>query len=64
MYNLVDLPRAERQKDAVNAMHVYKEATEAIMFINNKLQKEKNGKQNKTEAPESVIPVNRPRPRS
>ena len=31
--NLVDLPRAVRQKD-VNTMHIYKEATEAIMFVN------------------------------
>ena len=41
---MVDLPRAVRQKD-VNAMHIYiyidKEATEAIMFINNKLNNNK-----------------------
>ena len=57
MHNLVDLPRAVQQKD-VNAMPVYKEETKAIMFINKKHQKQK------TAAPESVIPMTRPRPRS
>ena len=55
---MVDLPRAVRQKDVVNAMPVYKEETKAIMFINNNHQKPK------TAAPESVIPMTRPRPRS
>ena len=41
MYKLVDLPRAVRQKDTVNVMHEYEEATEAIMFMNNKQQQQK-----------------------
>ena len=48
-YILVDLPSAVRQKDAVNVMHVYKEATEAIMFMNNKQQQQQQQKRHQNQ---------------